>query len=248
MQETWNYLRRHYQIIAGETKGSTHVHVSLEKDYSLSNLQQVGLFSIHHEAAIEALLPENRHVAPTPDGCGGVEMGGIPNAESNWLASPFLAQQDKSRYASMVAVNAAPNIDAVVRLMNGAPDGREPPIARNYAWNFKSSLRGRRAIEFRKPPASLEAATSLQWAEFTMTFIQASVAGGDPVWATRYVTDISGLKAFLERRKTEMVNRPDLWQRLFLGKDLNANIAVEPSPCFPDGETSLSVQATLIRC
>lgn len=168
-------------------------------------------------------------------------MIGHPDAESNWLASPFLAKQGKSRYESMMAINEARNVDAVVRLMNGTSDGTDPPIARNYAWNFKSSLRGRQAIEFRKPPASLEATTSLQWAEFTITFIQASVRGGHPARATYYPADLDCLKIFPQRPNITMISRPDLWKELWVGKE-HCSGAMEPALCLRGNERSLEIQ------
>lgn len=245
VQATYTYLTRYYTILstAADTKCSTHIQLALGIEPALKTLQQIGVCIIHFEAAIEALLPENRRVFRTPDASGGQNVSGNSDAESNWLASPFLAQLGKGRLASMKAICDASSVNEVVRMLNGAPLGREPLIKRNYAWNFRSTLRGKKAIEFRKPPAALEASSAIQWAELTVAFIARSILVPYPAWSSvTYAANTEGLYTFIELILAlgNGIYVPEFLQKLWEGKWA---ASTQPVPCLRGSEMSSVIQA-----
>lgn len=214
----------------------------------MTTLQQIGVCIIHFETAFEALFPERRRIFRAADGVGGLCESGNSDAESNWLASPFLAQLNKGRLASMKTICEASSMNEVIRLLNGARYGHEALIPRNYAWNFKSILRSRRAIEFRKPPAAVDASSALQWAELMLSFIGRCLLVPYPAWSSvTYAATTEGLYQFLElvlviHAQVAGAGRPDLLQKLWEGKWASS---AQPVPCLRGTEVSPVIEARL---
>ena len=97
---TWQNLTRNYEI-SGNDACSTHIHVSLQPDYCLTDLKQIASSVIYFELAIEALVPEYRR---------GDEDGGNEYAKSNWLNSSELAKRGKTRSESIDEILGASSI------------------------------------------------------------------------------------------------------------------------------------------
>ncbi|KAF7503976.1 hypothetical protein GJ744_002950 [Endocarpon pusillum] len=226
---TWEYLLQHYHVAANPILGS-QFDILLAPHYTLHDLRRIASSAIHFEPAIEALLPETRHRHPETQGPR------TPGARSNWLDSPSLARQGKSRLQSIAAIEIAPDKETVIRLMTGPKNEADPWSNRSYAWSFLNLFENN-MIGFRKPPTSLNANDVLDWAEFLITFIQAAVHFGSGLSLRRFFSDLRGLGSFLAAVPSVAgVNEPSRWQKLWAGKQANA--AVEPAPYWgPPWET-----------
>ncbi len=218
---TWEYLLQHYHVAPNPVLDS-QTDIMLAPHYTLSDLRRIASSAIHFEPAIEALLPEHRHRHPD------THNPGDPKVRSNWLDSPFLVRQAKSRCQSIAAIEIAPDREAVVRLMTGPENKADPWSNRSYAWIF-SDLFDNNMIGFRKPPAPSSANDVLNWAEFLITFIQAAIHSGTSTSLRGFPSDLRGLRSFLAAVPCIAgVNEPRRWQKLWAGKQANA--AVEPTP------------------
>lgn len=214
VEKTWGYLQRHYDI----TKTShcaTHIHVSFESPsvYTADDIRRIARAVIHFEPALEALVPQSRR--------------GNRFAKSNWLQGQCLGYEELSRTESIAAIDEIPlvndqeDIRRVVELMQDVDD-------RDYCWNFVNLRRSRETIEFRKPPGSASAAEALSWAEFAMSFVQASVKHGTRDRLEKIPSNVGGLKWFLKQAHVPGVNEPSRLERIW--KDKPDNAAVEPQP------------------
>ncbi|ERF68405.1 hypothetical protein EPUS_03723 [Endocarpon pusillum Z07020] len=236
---TWEYLLQHYHVAANPILGS-QVDILLAPHYTLHDLRRIASSAIRFEPAIEALLPENPHRHPETQGPRN------PGARSNWLDSPSLARQGKSRYQSIAAIEIAPDKESVIRLMTGTKNETEPWSNRSYAWSFLD-LFEHNMIGFRKQPTPLNANGVLDWAEFLITFIRAAVHFGSGVSLRGFVSDLRGLRSFLAAVPSVAgVNEPRRWQTLWAGKQANA--AVEPAPYWgPPWERVDSAECNRVR-
>jgi hypothetical protein len=237
IKATWGYLTQHYKVEANPVLGS-QIDVSLAPHYTLTDLRRIASSAIHFEPALEALLSKHRDRHPDTHGPGN------PNARSNWLDSPLLARHGFSRSHSVAAVENAADEEAVIRLMTGPKEPNNPWANGSYAWSFLDFSRNH-VIGFRKPPTPLSSNDVLSWAEFTMTFIQASIRTGSAAALREFPSDLSGLRSFLGQVPSIAgVNEPRRWQKLWTGRHPNG--AMEPAPC-PDDENDLITAARLNR-
>jgi hypothetical protein len=237
IKATWGYLTQHYKVEANPVLGS-QIDVSLTPDYTLTDLRRIASSAIHFEPALEALLSEHRDRHPDTQGPGN------PNARSNWLDSPLLARHGFSRSRSIAAIESATDEEAVIRLMTGPKEPTNPWANGSYAWSFLDFSR-KHMIGFRKPPTSLNSNDVLNWAELTITFIQASIRTGSAATLREFPSDLSGLRSFLrEVPSIAGVNEPRRWQKLWAGRHPNG--AMEPAP-YLDDEIDLITATTLNR-
>ncbi len=200
--ETWRYLTRHYDCTANE-ECSTHIHVSFAPKFTLAELKQLASAVIQFEPAFEALMPEHRR--------------GNAWAVSNFLGSPYLKRQNKTRSESIEAIEGATDEVAVFRLIQGYENS-------NFSWNFRSLFGKKGTIEFRQPPASLSVDDALGWAELALNFVQAAIQGRSSI--RRFLSNVGGLRSFLEQVNVLGVNEPARLLGLFGNKPANA--ASEP--------------------
>jgi hypothetical protein len=237
IKATWGYLTQHYKVEANPVLGS-QIDVSLTPHYTLADLRRIASSAIHFEPALEALLSEHRDRHPHTHGLSN------PNARSNWLDSPLLARRGLSRSHSIAAIESAADEEAVIRLMTGPKEPTNPWANGSYAWNFLDFSRNG-MIGFRKALTPLTSNDALNWAELTITFIQASLRSGSAATLREFSSDLSGLRSFLGRVPSITgVNEPRRWQKLWAGKHPNG--AMEPAPCLDD-ENDLILAARLYR-
>lgn len=196
--KTWEFLHRFYEI-TDNTACSTHVHISLNTGYSLTDLKRIACSVIHFETAFEALVPDSRH--------------GNGYCKSNWLDGPDLARKGLSRPQSIDAIDAADNTYLVENLI-------QKPGDKSFAWNF-DSLHQLGTIEFRKPPASITVEQALGWAELAMNFIQVSIEHGTPDKLKAFPSTIKGLRAYLSQVDVPGVNERYRMDWIWRGKDEN---------------------------
>ena len=220
---TWRCLQRHYVITTSDSC-ATHIHISVEPDYTLKDLQHIAASVIHFETAFEALVPEERR--------------GNEFCKSNWLHSPRLAPGCHSRSESITIIERARNKEELIESIQKFGD-------RDFAWNFES-LRQRRTIEFRKPPASSTPDEALSWAELALNFIQASIKYGSSHRLERIPSTIRGLRWFLRRVNVDEMNDSGRLNRLWAGKDEKA--ALEPmAQCKRGSRVNLEMEAQLLQ-
>jgi Putative amidoligase enzyme len=207
VEATWKYLTDHYNV-STTYKCSTHIHISLDPFYTTLEIKRIAQAVIHFETAFEALVPPVRR--------------SNSYAKSNWLDSPYLANEDKSRSQLITEIEKMPMADEVTRLMQKGRD-------RDYAWNFWAIF-GKRTIEFRKPPASTTAEEVLSWAELALSFIQASVKYESTEKLQRIPATVGGLRWFVSQFIEPGVNEPARMQRIWAGMDPTACLAPIPNP------------------
>jgi Putative amidoligase enzyme len=205
----WTFLQEHLQITANKTCG-THIHVSLEPSYTLQEIKRIAQAVIHFEAAFEELAPPLRR--------------GNRAVKSNWIDSPTVQKQERSRWQFISDIEAEAKFSGVVELMQKRGD-------RNYGWNFWSFSRSK-TLEFRKPPACTTAEEVLSWAELASSFVQASVQYETLQRLKKVPANAGGLRWFVTRFESSGVNEPDRLQAIWAGKDPKA--AMEPTiPSLP---------------
>lgn len=193
----------------GTTYCSTHIHVSIEPEYTLSDLKRIAQAVIHFETAIEALMPPSRR--------------GNKYAKSNWLDAPGLGQLMKTRRRSILAIEHVIDARHLRELMQPVRIGRN----RSYAWSFYNLFNKKGTIEFRKPPVSLTPYEALSWAEFVISFIHASVRC-EFSKLVKVPSTVGGLRWFLQQFQVPDMHDNAHLNRLWQGKDPNE--AVEPIP------------------
>lgn len=214
VKEAWTYLKRSYQVTA-DKNCSTHIHISLVPNYSLAELKQIASCVVYFEPAFEALVPEHRR--------------GNQFARSNWLNSPCLARQGRSRLQSIIEIESAADEVEVFALVQGYETSC-------FSWNFWSFFTFKGTIEFRQPPASLTLAETLGWAELAFSFIQSSVQYGSSKYY--FPADIGGLRNFLALAYELGVNEPH-WLQSIWG-DKPGDVAVAPKPVPPNEHEKLT--------
>jgi hypothetical protein len=206
VKATWAYLRRQYKVTQNPSC-STHIHISFEppNTYTEEEIRRVIISAIHFETAFEVLVPPHRRQNRY--------------AKSNWRDGRYLGQENKSRHSSIVEISQTTGLRQMIEMMQASSD-------KNYCWNFNNLLDSLRTIEFRKPPASTTAYEALAWTELAMSFVQASVKYGSLAVLRDVPSTVGGLRWFLKQAHIPGMNRPDLLEIIFEGKDLYA--ALEP--------------------
>jgi Putative amidoligase enzyme len=198
VDRTWKFLQKYYEITTNDNCG-THIHISIRRGFSLSDMKRIGQCVIHFEPAIEALVPRERR--------------GNNYMKSNWLDNARFGLHNQSPRQAIRQIEQAQTRQDVVELMS-------PGVSDNYfAWNFKS-LQRLRTIEFRKASPSKTAQEALMWAEFAMTFILSAMQTDDTI---RYLNhtppNVAGLRRFLSQKKTEAhMCDPEYLNPLWVGK------------------------------
>jgi hypothetical protein len=201
----WNFLRKHFGITTNETCG-THVHLSLEPSFSVSEIKRIAQAAIHFEAAFEAIVPAERR--------------GIRVAKSNWIDTPTVRTKARSRWELIDDIEQEGNLGLMIALMQEKND-------RDYCWNFRSLfLSG--TLEFRKPPPCNTPEQSLAWAELAIGFVQASVQYGSLERLRSVPANVGGLRWFISKFGIKGANEPDRMQAIWADK--NANAFSEPLP------------------
>lgn len=203
----WNFLQREYNIL-GSRLCATHIHISLEPDYSLTDIKRLAQAIIHFEPAFEALVPPDRR--------------GNHYARSNWLDGPRLGRLGLSRQDSVAAIEQVLSLDHLMELFQPIHG-----IDRDFAWNFYSLFTKTKTIEFRKPPLSLTPDEVLCWAELALSFVQAAIRC-KPSELQKVPSTIGGLRWFLHQFHVPGMSEPDRLQSLWRWKDPEA--ALEPKP------------------
>lgn len=208
VQATWQFLGGHYRVHTNE-RCSTHVHVSIDRGFSLRNLKNVAQCALHFEPAVEVLVPVERRYNYYSKG--------------NWINNTNLAGRDISRIDSIAKIEACETRGQVRRLMH-------PHSHRYFGWNF-CSLRKLNTIEFRKGAGSRNASDALAWAELAMTFVLSAMKSNvTPEFLRKIPPNIKGLHWFLrQKHATEGISDPRYLVHLFANKLPQASI---PPPLY----------------
>ena len=207
VEATWKYLKNQYHVTAND-RCSTHIHISLDPFYTAPEIKRIAQACIHFEPAFEALVPKTRRQNSY--------------VKSNWLDSPSLARENKSRSQLIAEIEGQVNAENVTRLMQRGKD-------RDFSWNFWALFR-KRTIELRKPPGSTTPEEVLGWAELAMSFIQASVKYENTVQLQKVPATVGGLRWFLSRFSVPGVNEHHRMNRIWAGKDPGAMLEPVPQP------------------
>lgn len=147
----------------------------------LENMKKLAQCIIHFEAALEALLPDERR--------------GNLYAHSNWIDNRWFAAPFVTREAAMDAIGNCASQNDLIKLM--CPDPQE----RYFAWNFLA-LNKFGTIEYRKGGASLTADMAVAWGQLVLLFVQSALQVKRDSLKTMPAS-IGGLKEFLGAEKLE---------------------------------------------
>jgi Putative amidoligase enzyme len=204
---TWNFFEKEYNIkdYLGKSDNGTHIHISLQPAFDLQDLKRLASSIIHFEPAFEALMPEHRR--------------GNAHAISNFLGSPHLQRQGRSRSESIVDIERTTDIPSLFRLIQGYKSN-------SFSWNFHSLFEPKHTIEFRQPPAATTLAESLSWAELTLNFVQASLQEGQSSRLRNFHPTVRGLRSFLEQENVRVpeVNEPAWLDRIWATTRMGASV------------------------
>ncbi|KAJ5143945.1 uncharacterized protein N7515_002732 [Penicillium bovifimosum] len=217
----WHFLLQRY-IVSGNVNCSTHVHISLSRGFTVSDLKSIAQAIIHFEPAFEVLVPTERR--------------GNEYARSNWIDNPNFGYRNFSRQQSIDLVERLRTADEVIDIMN-------PNQSKYFGWNFLS-IKTYRTIEFRRGAVSLSADDVLMWAELAMSFILAAVTPRHDR-LQQYPASVGGLKAFILKaslRSSPGMHDSSLLDRLFHG--IAPSAALQPTPV---GRLSVEKTAKLQR-
>jgi Putative amidoligase enzyme len=192
----WEHLEEKCHVEVDHRCG-THVHISLESGFTLTDIQRLASSVIHFEPAFEALMPLSRK--------------GNRTCKTNWLYSTSLAIDGSSRRDAICKISNAPGIDEVIAMIQSHRD-------KCFAWNFQS-LNRMNKVEFRQPPGSKSAGEVLGWAELAMNFVQASIAHGTPEKLDTIPSNIKGLRWYLHQVCVAGVNESHRMDWIWREKD-----------------------------
>lgn len=206
VQATWKFLHQHYKLEATDDC-ATHIHISLEPKYTLDEIKKVAQAAIHFEPAIEVLVPKSRR--------------GNPYCKSNWLNAPGFTTKEPTRAETIANLGKKMALRGLITAMHIT--GTD--VSKNFCWNF-CSIVNKGTIEFRKPPASLDADAALSWAELAMSFVQAAIKCESPEALQQVPANIRGLRWFLETAAVPGMN--ELWRLDRLWRDKDPDLILEP--------------------
>ena len=195
-------------IVSGNASCSTHVHISLSRGFTTSDLKRIAQAIIYFEPAFEVLVPLQRR--------------GNEYSRSNWIDNRHLGYKNLSREQSIALIESLHTVDAVVDIMN-------PDQSKYFGWNFLA-IKTFRTIEFRRGAVSLSANDVLMWAELAMSFILAAVAP-HPDKLQRYPATAGGLRSFIQNARLPVspgTHEPSFLDRLFDGIVPTARL--QPTP------------------
>ena len=197
VRATWAVLNDHV-IVRADEHCSTHVHISVDGEFTLQDVKNIAQCALHFESALEVLVPVGRRLNWY--------------AKSNWIDNLELAGKHLTRAQSIAKIEACVNRGQIIALMN-------PRLHRFYGWNF-CSLRSLKTIEFRKGAGSNNADEALAWAELAMTFVESSMKQNvTPEFLSRIPPNIKGLQWFLHQEKAVPgISDPRYFAPLFTNK------------------------------
>lgn len=198
IRAVWKFLCDNYRI-ANRDDLYTRIRVSLDPEYTLTDVKRIASSVIHFETAIEPLQPENTN---DPD-----------EARSIWLHSWPFAPSRRSRAASISYIDECFTWPEFRNKVNGLA------IA-EYAWNFWD-IRPNGLLEFRKPSPCLRPPQIFSWAELTMAFILAAIRYGSPEYLRCCLHNVGSLKDFVSRVDIPG-DGPHHLDRIWEGISLNA--------------------------
>ncbi|KAL9078551.1 MAG: hypothetical protein Q9157_002542, partial [Trypethelium eluteriae] len=208
VEALWSFLNGEY-IVTANNNCSTHVHISLAKGYSVSDLKNLAASVIYFEPALEALVPPNRR--------------GNEYARSNWIDNANFGYKKKLRSESIAMIMKCGIDEEVINLMN-------PRGERYFGWNFLA-LRKYKTIEFRRGAASLSVRDAFMWVELAVSFVLAALRLGSAQELTAIPATVGGLRAFMSQAKLENAlgqKNPPHVNRLF--QDRVKDERVDPIP------------------
>lgn len=191
VSQMWRFLSLRYGVTA-DASCSTHVHLSLARGFSLTQLKRLAQAVIYFECAVEALMPPDRR--------------GNEYARSNWIDNKHLAYKNLNRDQSMLAIEACKSQEEVIALMN-------PDKSKYFGVNFLA-LERYKTVEFRRGAASTKLNDVFMWVEFAMTFLQASIQLPSKNDFSRFQPTVGGLRNFFDN--ANLVEDPGMNQRKYL--------------------------------
>jgi hypothetical protein len=145
--------------------------------------------------------------------------------KSNWLESEPLGLAKLTRRDSITKINS-PSLTTIKQLVDLVNGDRQEQSRINFAWNFCNLLGETGTIEFRKPPQCIDGEEVLDWAELTLSFIQAAVGCPSVEKLLEIPSTAEGLLWFLKKFEVRGVNEGRRLQGLFA--DLEVNSARRP--------------------
>lgn len=214
----WQFLDQNY-IVSNDTTCGTHVHISLDGEFSVAMLQEIAVAAIFFEPAIEALVPQERR--------------GNRHTASNWIDNPSFGQLGRSRYDTIARLRKCRTKDELIWMISpGKP----------YGWNFWS-LNKLRTIEFRRGSPSKSQHDVFMWIDFVVAFIRAAITKPIEIHDNylSYAPTVGGLFEFLADVRvpdsaSDVFGNAQSIARLFDGRQFRMpDLFMQPIPAVGEG-------------
>jgi hypothetical protein len=160
---------------------STHIHISIDGDWSFPDLKRLAQAAVHFEPAIEALVPPSRR---RNSWC-----------KRNWADNWDLGHKGGANLDSAQSIEKIGRCETENELIDLMCPG---PEERYWAWNF-SALKRYRSVEFRQGDASTDMKETEGWVELVLRFVLAAIRVSDSTHMQSISADLAGLEDFLQQ-------------------------------------------------
>ena len=199
------YISKKYLWNVHDSCG-THIHVSKEGGYTLTELQNIACSVLYFESAFDALMGEGRRRL------------GKGSIQSSFADTYYLHRQTRAQ--RIQSIRGTSSILEVISLINPTVSNGN----RQYAWNFTYLIKGnyqgmlanpthwkenpRGRIEFRQPAASRNCDAVLRYIELAYSFIMAaSVYGTAERLGDKVPPCVGALREFIYKGFTMYLER-----------------------------------------
>ncbi len=181
VQDIWTCLHHHYKISQSDS-GDHYIFVSCTPKLTLRDFGQIAQALIHFEPTLELLVPNRSTV------------------KRNWRDGDKFGKENRSRPQSIAAIE-----DFVSRLEESNPRHWEqlrafltpsaPQDPGEWVWNLLSG--SERGMDIRRVATVPRAGDAVNWPEFVLSFVQASIACKSPQQLQSFECSPEGLRCFL---------------------------------------------------
>lgn len=180
VKATWRFLHQHYGFL-GHGTFTTETLIHLDPKCNLREFKRLIQATIHFEPVLDTILSNHNH---------STETTAPAHHPSYWRTSPELA--NKSRHEAILHIENIANLQELLHLRGilGTANSWSTSIQSNYYCPSEV---------FRNAPQIRTADDLVQWGEFAMSFVEASLSCTLPR-LLRFPADQIGLNRFLRGR------------------------------------------------
>ncbi|KAF7504954.1 hypothetical protein GJ744_001535 [Endocarpon pusillum] len=180
VKATWHFLRQHYGFLSRGTF-MTETQILVDPKCNLGGFKRISQATIHFEPVLDTILSNHNH---------STETTAPAHPPSYWRGGPKMAH--KSRHEAILYIENITHLQELLHLrgMLGTAD----------SWSTSIQSNNHSASEvFRNGPQIRTADDLVQWGEFAMSFVEASLSCTLPRLLA-FPPDQIGLNRFLRGR------------------------------------------------